>query len=505
MAGTEWQEDWEPDEAAAQEPAATSIGELLDQRLPLGDTWEDEAHRAAILGSVPRSPGKGDELLTLAEAQQVLPNLLRRLPEWGEPEDPALESLIASAGDVRPAVRLAFRAVRRRLDAGRSTPDPGSIYPEQFRDLLVLYRHFVELMLLFPEAAFAGDGRLNFEDCMARLPDLEPWNIGEPEVRRRVGDRRIGFVEFAEWALERRLGEQERPSTAGQQKARGTARAAPPALAGGGPPGGSAAASPLAARPLAAGTWSASAGSLHACAGTGRTTFLSRLSTHPSMPKFTFGARVLPGKPENNPGVGSYEAHLIGGERHSKFKQQPCYAFGGGSDRFGAIHDKGIAEPGQYGVPDNPGKYKASSRSGFGGAPRGPVVKCMHVTAGPGMYTLKSTLGASCPAYTVQGKRYRRHVQSLLRPGPGSYDPSDVVDSKFATSAKVGFGTSLREDLHAKHVRATPGPGAYEHKGAQLEDCGRVSLVPRRRSHNLESYLTPGPGMYDSNATLFGD
>mmetsp|Transcript_150127 Transcript_150127/g.482528 ORF Transcript_150127/g.482528 Transcript_150127/m.482528 type:complete len:377 (-) Transcript_150127:52-1182(-) len=236
------------------------------------------------------------------------------------------------------------------------------------------------------------------------------------------------------------------------------------------------------------------------CSGT----FLTTLSKHRSLPRISFGVRTSANQADENPGPGSYNTHEFGPERISRMRQTPAYNFGALSERKGMADTRDLPGPGAYGVPKDVGKYATERKSGFGGAPRGAVVRCFHVTAGPGQYALKSTLSDS-PAFTATGKRYRRSVKSLLRPGPGSYEPSVSRTSQFAAAPQVGFGTMSRPEMFSKHLAANPGPGTYPTKSYMgTAEFGKFSIVSRRRTHDLQPYVQPGPGQYDSHAGSFG-
>lgn len=237
-----------------------------------------------------------------------------------------------------------------------------------------------------------------------------------------------------------------------------------------------------------------------------RAAYLTSLSSHRSLPKISFGVRTAAAsfvQPNANPGPGSYDIHKVDPDRQSKMKQQPTYNFGHVSCRKGMADTRVGPGPGAYGVPVDKGKYPTDRRSGFGGAPRRAIVRCPQVTAGPGMYTVKSTLG-DCPTFTATGKRYRRHVKSLLHPGPGSYDPSHTANSKVPMAPQVGFGTMSREDNYAKHLNVGPGPGAYETPSLLGKDARQSAMTSRRRGHDLQPFVQPGPGEYYSHGSSFG-
>mmetsp|Transcript_99226 Transcript_99226/g.194839 ORF Transcript_99226/g.194839 Transcript_99226/m.194839 type:complete len:115 (+) Transcript_99226:2-346(+) len=108
------------------------------------------------------------------------------------------------------------------------------------------------------------------------------------------------------------------------------------------------------------------------------------------------------------------------------------------------------------------------------------------------------------PAAKMFGKSYRRQYKSLIMPGPGSYEPRTLTESKFASAPNIGMGTALREDYIAKRDKDAPGPGAYEVPNHLLtgQNCPKVSMSSRRRRHDLTPLVQPGPGMYGSHSSF---
>merc|ERR1719343_905207 len=102
--------------------------------------------------------------------------------------------------------------------------------------------------------------------------------------------------------------------------------------------------------------------------------------------------------------------------------------------------------------------------------------------------------------FTARGRFVSNLTRSKSQPGPGAYTPS--VNSVYSTPPKCGFGTSTRSDLAsaAKSV-FSPGPGAYEMQAAKGlgTDAPKFSATSRRRYHDLNSYVTPGPGSYNAH------
>lgn len=216
----------------------------------------------------------------------------------------------------------------------------------------------------------------------------------------------------------------------------------------------------------------------------------------------------MPGKPppetpDPTPAAGSYQ--LPDDSRHSKYSASPLYSFTAGS-RFPlpGAPGKDKPGPGAYQADDQKFKYRAEVKVGFGtAAARGrpnPVRQC---GPGPGAYKVSSGPDLARAAF-MQGKWPRTGIRSRSEPGPGAYDASD--DLTRPAAVKVGFGSSSREDWVSKHQRQMPGPGSYEpHKLETVgSDALMFSLASRRRCNDLSSYLSPGPGAYNSQVSSFG-
>eukprot|EP00747_Dinoflagellata_sp_TGD_P208075 gnl/TRDRNA2_/TRDRNA2_81595_c0_seq2.p1 gnl/TRDRNA2_/TRDRNA2_81595_c0~~gnl/TRDRNA2_/TRDRNA2_81595_c0_seq2.p1 ORF type:complete len:150 (-),score=18.81 gnl/TRDRNA2_/TRDRNA2_81595_c0_seq2:39-488(-) len=141
---------------------------------------------------------------------------------------------------------------------------------------------------------------------------------------------------------------------------------------------------------------------------------------------------------------------------------------------------------------------------GFGTSLRGRVNCLAQNQPGPGAYEVKSTLGQG-RMYTARGRLPQAYQRSQSMPGPGAYNPSTIMI--FEHSPKTGFGTSTRVDMAAQALRTNmPGPGTYELQNMKSigHDANKYSITSRRRTHDISSYCSPGPGAYNANATSFG-
>eukprot|EP00931_Biecheleriopsis_adriatica_P028966 TRINITY_DN1725_c0_g1_i3.p1 TRINITY_DN1725_c0_g1~~TRINITY_DN1725_c0_g1_i3.p1 ORF type:complete len:315 (+),score=50.04 TRINITY_DN1725_c0_g1_i3:112-1056(+) len=230
-------------------------------------------------------------------------------------------------------------------------------------------------------------------------------------------------------------------------------------------------------------------------------TFMNACSNFKSGAKYTFGKKGPSAfiQSSSTPAPGTYSS---GNEEKTKYLSPPKFSFGGGS-RFGLSTSPTKKQPG-------PGAYNpkdptlTAPKVGFGGSgpARGPVHDEMG--PGPGAYEMRSSLGKGL-MFTARGRQPSSYMRSRSQPGPGAYDPKN--NSVYMTSPKCGFGTSTRTDIAgAARSLVMPGPGTYEMQNAKAlgKDGPKYSATSRRRVHDLNSYMTPGPGTYNAHTTSFG-
>lgn len=234
-------------------------------------------------------------------------------------------------------------------------------------------------------------------------------------------------------------------------------------------------------------------------------TYMVSHSKWSASPKWSLGMKPKSTlvKPDTGPSPGTYD--LPPPER-SKYKTCPRFGFGIGS-RFGVSEGAFKQNPGPGAYQPKDPSLMVGTKVGFGTSVRGSLgTSGTMFFPGPGAYELKNTMGGGL-MFTAKGKQptsYLSRSQSV--PGPGAYTPS----TRFAyhEPPKCGFGTSSRdsEAARASRTQGNPGPGAYEmqyHAGIG-RDSKKFSATSRRRIHDLNSYLTPGPGAYNAHVTSFG-
>lgn len=233
-----------------------------------------------------------------------------------------------------------------------------------------------------------------------------------------------------------------------------------------------------------------------------RTTFMSAMSGFRTSPQFSIGQRGpnMFMRSSSTPAPGSYN---MPSEDKSKFKAVPQFSFGG-SSRFGlgVSPTKMQPGPGQYN-PKDP-SLNVDTKVGFGTSIRGKSNPAAQANPGPGAYESKSTLGGGL-MFTARGRHPTSYMRSRSMPGPGAYTPS--ITGVYQSSPKCGFGTSTRGEFGTKsRMAGQPGPGAYELQNFKCigKDSVKYSATSRRRMHDLNSYVTPGPGTYNAHVTSFG-
>lgn len=235
-------------------------------------------------------------------------------------------------------------------------------------------------------------------------------------------------------------------------------------------------------------------------------TYMSAHSRWAASPKWTLGVKPKSTlvKPDTGPSAGTYD--LPPTDRSSKYRSIPRFGFGVGS-RFG-ISEQSLKQnpgPGSY-QPKDPA-LQVGTKVGFGTSVRSGLATSgsLHFP-GPGAYDQRNTIGQGL-MFTAKGKQPTSYLtKSASAPGPGAYNPSTSII--FGEAPKCGFGTSSRdsEAARASRTQGNPGPGAYDMMYSQGigRDSKKFSATSRRRVHDLNSYLTPGPGAYNAHVTSFG-
>lgn len=232
-------------------------------------------------------------------------------------------------------------------------------------------------------------------------------------------------------------------------------------------------------------------------------TYMVAHSKWKSLPKWSMMRRGPPlMRCSSAPAPGTYD---LPDPEKTKYKTGPRFGFGIGS-RFGMdmVPSKTAPGPAAYN-PKDP-SLTVGTKVGFGTSVRSPMGSAPFLIPGPGAYEQKTTMGTGA-MFTAKGKQpasYMKRAQSA--PGPGAYTPSLRVAYK--EPPRCGFGTSTRAAESMKQARAngTPGPGTYEmqNQNGIGREAVKYSAGARRRVHDLNSYITPGPGTYNAHVTSFG-
>lgn len=244
-----------------------------------------------------------------------------------------------------------------------------------------------------------------------------------------------------------------------------------------------------------------------------RTPHMVSFSKFESSPKWTMRTRGNASMVRSTytPAPGAYELPMVD---RVKYKGAPKFGFGTGS-RFGMGSALGGGNrdqpgPGQY-TPNDPALSKGT-RVGFGTSIRQGLSSRIR-SPGPGTYEMHGAIGRGSPMFTATGKQpvsYLKKASGLCpSPGPGAYNSNLTLGG----GPKCGFGTSSR-DAEIRRMGGTtgdeaggnPGPGAYDGQASMAlgATAPKFSITSRRRMHDLNSYMSPGPGAYNANITSFG-
>jgi len=231
-----------------------------------------------------------------------------------------------------------------------------------------------------------------------------------------------------------------------------------------------------------------------------RTTFMDKISRYPSAPQVTIATRGenMFERAAQGPAPGSY--NLEGTELKSKFKGTPKFSFGA-SSRFGLGGSPSKQQPGPGAYNPKDPSVTEDTKVGFGTSIRAKPGGS-QANPGPGAYECRSTVGGGV-MFTARGRHVQTYMRSRSLPGPGAYSPT--TNGAYQTSPKCGFGTSVRGDF-TNGDRGKPGPGTYDMQNFKTvgKDTPKYSATSRRKMHDLNSYVTPGPGTYNAHVTSFG-
>lgn len=229
--------------------------------------------------------------------------------------------------------------------------------------------------------------------------------------------------------------------------------------------------------------------------------YATNISHIKSSPKFTMGARdKTPSfiRTTSTPAPTAYERSEDGS---SKFNN-PVRAKIGKEQRWGSAMNPTKRQPGPGAYTPKDPVLAVSPKIGFGSSMRLQGAIIAQSNPGPGAYEARSCLGES-QCFTAKGRHPTHYVAQKALPGPGAYTPVTTISMKHGPRA--GFGTSRRDDIAPLRTLG-PGPGSYElqnYKNVGM-DAPKTSMTSRRRVHDINSYLTPGPGSYNNHHTCFG-
>ncbi|CAE7666637.1 Pum2 [Symbiodinium pilosum] len=231
-------------------------------------------------------------------------------------------------------------------------------------------------------------------------------------------------------------------------------------------------------------------------------TFMHTVSNFKTGARWTFGQKGPSTfiASSSTPAPGSY--NMNHGQGGGRYKSLPKFSFGGAT-RFAAGEAPSKKQPGPGAYNPRDPLLTAGPKVSFAGANAGRGPPLPENAPGPGAYEQRSNLGKS-KMFTARGRQASSYMRSRSQPGPGAYDPK--VGAVLMGIPKCGFGTSIRNDITgAARSLMLPGPGAYDMQSAMSvgKNGPKYSAASRRRVHDLDSYVTPGPGTYNAHTTSF--
>merc|ERR1712093_649137 len=115
--------------------------------------------------------------------------------------------------DVKPVIMRAFQVAKGASTRKGRESKHGADFAEwrEFRLLLVYIRQYFEVWQMFDEVDSADDKRVNLDEFKAALGKIESWGlkVDDAEAEFKAIDKNGGgqvlFIEFADWALNKKL------------------------------------------------------------------------------------------------------------------------------------------------------------------------------------------------------------------------------------------------------------------------------------------------------------
>merc|ERR1719215_1315946 len=205
---------------------------------------------------------------------------------------------------------------------------------------------------------------------------------------------------------------------------------------------------------------------------------LTSSSSFKAAPKYSFTSAPPSGQGKRKvPGPGAYGTGVAADK--DKFKRSASWSMGGsGRDGKSVFSTPG---PGAY-KPDAP---KFSPKCVFSTDNRLKERKAQTVP-GPGAYHSAGNPEGRQSSISGRPDGMRR----AMTPGPGAYKPAYQALSDIASTPKVSFGASSRND---SFITKSPGPGAYDHEMFKngLKSTAKYSMSGKYGAPAADR--TPGP------------
>lgn len=167
----------------------------VDKKIPTACTPAGQALRKELFDSWdPNNSGT----LTLTEVYGGLPNLVTGLVQ---------------NRNFRHSIKCAFkcaREVHRVEGSNKQKKEAGDLIDRsEFHALLVAFRHYLELDILFDSIDKDGSRMVCWKEFEKILPKLEDWNLGtKAQVKKKFPDEwteSMKYEDFAEWCIQRKF------------------------------------------------------------------------------------------------------------------------------------------------------------------------------------------------------------------------------------------------------------------------------------------------------------
>lgn len=184
---------------ASTSPRNNSIDwKLVDAKLAVADTPEAKQHRDELFRELDTN---NNLALSLSEVQSGLgkvlenPNKFRRVGQTAT-------GLIPGMNEFKLPIKAAFKNAKQLNISAAG--DNSTVDRQEFHALLVYFRNYLELLVLFKNLDSTRDMMLSAQEIVPYIQTLEKWGITADKMKSKLKmepKEEMAFERFADWCL----------------------------------------------------------------------------------------------------------------------------------------------------------------------------------------------------------------------------------------------------------------------------------------------------------------